>query len=607
LYDALGGDQLDRILGDPSTSPDLMIVLDALDEAQLRVTEGGFDAFLTDVGRKLAPPTGTCRCIMLARLETSIYIQLKLEGLAIRFRHLRIDFFDRDSAVEFVAQRLRQRANEREAPALPDIRHRWFEETINQLFEDLARDVGGPSSIWEDEQTRRFLGYAPTLQAIADTIFADDDGAPARTFQEAISAREAPDVWSLMASIAQKVLDREQQKIIERIQDRLDVASSTMDVNWMALYQPFEQLRLAAMWIGGGTPQPITQGMPPEVANKYTEVVREQLPQHAFVGEPGKDGRRFANLVFEQYTYAQLLLKGDLRDKDLARRRLVRLSNPLLGRFVLVSDAAGSGGMAHDDIPLVYESLLLSAETDESLRLEITEGEQGSINLQVYVGKGDGRCVIVSAQNKDLVLRHRAARTDILLDRGVSLGTTERPLILGPNLNIDASMVMFEATDVRVAPGAPVSIHVGDTLIPATGFTRIVARREDLEINAPDLPWPYSDYAPEDDLELDLEVMLFACRILQRFSGSSSVEGLRRGKLLIENVAVGRKDLGRGVLAFLIDDGLVIDTARGSYELSTERISQRGISFVDVSRRVFSQALRELASDFRNWQAARVD
>jgi hypothetical protein len=261
------------------------------------------------------------------------------------------------------------------------------------------------------------------------------------------------------------------------------------------------------------------------------------------------------------------------------------------------------------DFSFVYESLLLTAEVDNTFEIAITE-ESGMDGFLMSADTANGSAQVrVANQGTGFILRQRIAHTDLLLSGALNLGVPGRSLSLGPNVSVEVGEAVFHSTDIRVLGGDSSVVIQAEKIVPSHGFTKLSCRSGTLHVLSTEAPWPFSEHvqvAPplhSEDAE-DYGIMLFACRILGRFSGTAIEDGLRRGKLLINNVAVGQSSLARQVRDFLLHDALIVDVSPRFYQLSIGRLGERGISFSDISQRNFREPFEKLAKDFYAWRTA---
>src|SRR5262249_26453364 len=108
LAQTFGPDGLGSVMADLMGGT-MLLVLDALDEAELRAVGRGFDAFLADLGHLLAVPRRKPVVVMFGRSETIEYVQLMLES-TLSIGRFGIEEFEKPAALEFIDIRLDQRA-----------------------------------------------------------------------------------------------------------------------------------------------------------------------------------------------------------------------------------------------------------------------------------------------------------------------------------------------------------------------------------------------------------------------------------------------------------------------------------------------------------------
>jgi hypothetical protein len=233
--------------GLPTVMADLMggtalLVLDALDEAELRSAGRGFDAFLEDLGQLLAVPRRKPVVVMFGRSETIEYVQLVLKP-TLPIARYGIEEFDKPTALEFIDSRLDQRAGHGYAAhrSMRPQFERARDLLLNALEMNLIAEVEDASTedrrtslaAWRGERSRAFLGYAPVLESISGYLDVTEPGRSsnfyfrlandlAETLRKPAATGGAH--WVLLHSIVVELLDREQAKFIKQAREVLHAA-----------------------------------------------------------------------------------------------------------------------------------------------------------------------------------------------------------------------------------------------------------------------------------------------------------------------------------------------------------------------------------------------
>ncbi len=179
LAKAFGSRQLNSVIGRLLTG-EFVLIIDALDEAEMHAVGEAFDAFLDELRYMFAATSTSPGVVILGRSETIEYVDLFL-GSQVPRRRYRILDFDEERASKFVDSRLDFGPIAEPAFALGAHRKREsvYVEARKRLFDFLdyrilptAEDVDGGESHgrpdgWS-QRSRSFLGYAPVLETIAE-------------------------------------------------------------------------------------------------------------------------------------------------------------------------------------------------------------------------------------------------------------------------------------------------------------------------------------------------------------------------------------------------------------------------------------------------------
>lgn len=513
-----------------------LLVIDAVDEAELRSAGRGFDAFLEDLGELLALPRRKPAVVMFGRSETIEYVNLVLES-SLRISRLDIEEFDKPAALEFIDNRLDLRAGS-SGHAAHRIWRSTFERARDILLNALELNLlPAPNSVdadadeirtalpnWRSERSRAFLGYAPVLESISGYLDGTEaSGSSNFYFRLGNDIRETllrPGAtegahWSLLRSVVLHLLDREQAKFTKQARA---VLAASPSADWDRLYDRDEQLTRILHHTAGREP---SVALPPGFAldqeAAYRDLVRTTLPNHPFIGPTAS----FVNVVMRDFTYAWALSHPDAAVRDIVhgvvRRESYQVS-PMLGRFHLVSaDPASAPTCRAEDIGLIYESLVAEHSVEKRPAL-IVSRMSDEPEATMVLGGNESTASLVRVVDPDNGLRfwRRLANADIVGGLPVSLGVTDGSFILGPNVRIHASLFDVPARHIRIScrPDDQVQIfasegyvsssfghHEPEIVVKGTGVFGV--RWEDIRF-----PWVQHASGPPPPPEVDERVLL---------------------------------------------------------------------------------------------------
>lgn len=243
---AFGFAQLAAVMGDLASGK-LFFVIDALDEARLKVSEPSFYDFLTDiaVAAKTAPGVAF---VLLGRTQIAEYSWLALDDLGVSTALCTIDFFDEEQRKAYLDRRLQRRS---EAVAYIAGHRADFEQARDLLFSQLGEAINPSGGEKENRDATAFLGYAPVLDAIAVLLEEEKDyhALINKLHAEERLPAARPDLrrTRLLATVMEYILDREhQQKLVLNLKPVL--APPRGWASWEKLYSPAEQK--GACWVG---------------------------------------------------------------------------------------------------------------------------------------------------------------------------------------------------------------------------------------------------------------------------------------------------------------------------------------------------------------------
>gem|GEM_PF-3383475 len=269
------------------------VLVDGLDEARLRVTQGAFNAFLDDVvqmARGRAVPT-----VLFGRTGAVQDTWLALDEYDIGMSVLEIGYYDLEASVEFAVKRLRQ--------ARPHSHHAERErEAIEVILRRLREQT--------ESDGDRFAGYAPVLQAVADRV--EEEGNAGAIIAQV--ERGAQPVT--LRTVSSAIMLRERGKLAP-----LPFSDPKLhDV----LYLPEEQLdRLVARRYG--LPDPELPPMGASDAQVYSTALETWVADHPFL----KSGTSEPSSAVFDALISTWALKKRKPSTRLCNRNCVKVSPPI--------------------------------------------------------------------------------------------------------------------------------------------------------------------------------------------------------------------------------------------------------------------------------------
>jgi hypothetical protein len=396
------------------------VLIDALDEARLRVTLNSFDDFLSDVAelaRERPFPT-----IVLGRVGIVEEAWLLLADKGFQCPIFDIDFFDEPRARQFILAALGRlslkKGNEALASGLGS--HRKVYEDATAAFvkglQYVAASDGG-----------RFSGYAPVLEAVATVLSGVTNPASLRgVVDDALQGQ-------VLEHLTDRILHREAAKLREQL------PSTIPDSTKSQLYGPEEQLeRLSAIVYGVNVPI-VVPGLRSQDAAAYDAAVSAFIPQHPFLDGTG---RQASGAVFGALLNAHALFTKSPEMIKAAERHAGSgpyTPNPFLIDFYL--DRAQQGSPVEISVPpehvvALYESVRARATAKEIVRLSVEgDDEHDAADVEIQTSQVEGR-----ASDRHILLR------------------TSQAGVLRFGRQVNSVFVDAPQIDVVVGSGGPVEI-----------------------------------------------------------------------------------------------------------------------------------------------------
>lgn len=543
------------------------VLIDGLDEARLRVTQDGFNAFIADVAylaKERSTPT-----VLFGRTGAIQEAWLLLTD-AVPVTVLEIGYYTPELATRFAMAHLRRRK-----PDYPfmDVADR----AIGLLLASLRLDVGGDGD--------RFAGYAPVLQAVAEQVARDAN--PAALIAKIERGEQPVTLQTIIAAI----LEREQTKLGPLAFEDPSLKSK--------LYNPREQLvRLVARVYGQPTPP-----LPPMSANDaqiYANALDTWVPDHPFLD----GGRAPVSAVFDA-VIAGIALCNEHTAESATSRELARgaAANPFLAEFYLAAQAEGYIRPEH--VGIIYASLRarLSIGDEASLSIDGAESEDELEQLRAdieitLVRAGSDKLRVLSFKTEQTgVVRLGSFVEDVEVNAphaNVEIGGASEAVLVSPvaiqvgRLSIRAERLIAEAQPDRATGAVSLEADTADT----TDVTNVPLLNGKVALTVSwqgDGAYPWTNFRSEPTVVQDPRT----AEALRRFRKfvisfrSHSKGALKRfaGKLEHDRMTKGT---GRAVLDHMLATGIV-STDGSMYTLHPDKLAQvADASYVSTMARHFS-------------------
>ncbi|WP_155856030.1 hypothetical protein [Cellulomonas sp. URHD0024] len=532
---------------------DAGVVIDSLDEAHFRAGTENFLAFLDNVwkvsGASVPDSTRKPSVVLLSRSDTAELVRLAFLDANVPVAHVRLDFFDRTGALEFLRAYMAQRSSETGRPEynVPFASPGPFERLRDSRFRQIATVLLRTSDVeivrdWD--RVRDFLGYTPVLIAMAEALAVTNPSAENPHLA-------AQDQSNLLREIIENISRREQRKFSEHMQPKLQAllpANEDVEIVASSMYTSTEQCaRLIGLVTGEELAMSLPAGLPNGVRVAYEEAVRTFLPDHPFVSS-----KRFASVVFGDYVTSVACRSLEIRAAlSTSPERGIQRVGPFFARFL----ADGPGG-----IVAINEMLVEHVISSWNQEADLVRSSESEVTFWVTGAEATLACRRESqvAHNEPAELefevvdlsgafqiRRPLKRATIVTDQGVILGDSGKHLMLGPQVIVLADEITIEAETLRVETdrGLTNGAALAAESITANYLSKIEAGPTDLRVFTAEPPPRLRSFQGTLQIHesaipfqryLDLRTILTAFRSSTK-GGLSVIAAKLEGKIVKDN------------------------------------------------------------------------
>ena len=572
------------------------MVIDALDEGYQKTNTQGFFDFLDDVRGKVSKDD--CSFIMLGRTNAVELASLYLDGQGIKVAVLQIEPFSLEKAKEFIDKKVFNSSSFQHLKS--------YEETRDYVLESLGDFFRAKESGYED-QSNRFIGYAPVLLAISE-LLNPKIYSNYKKLLENLKNNKTKSL-SLILDIMDMILERDKSKKVVPNLIKDIVKNRSEEFQKKALrdaYTPEEQCaRVLYILLGEEFPfKPIDD----EAFDvEYRNGLETWMPEHPFL-----KGCKPHNVVFESYILAKLVENNMY--KDAVYRYLSKNQSNSFMFFYLFKELNERMEIESELIPYLYNSLKTLDTKKLYYSLEI-EASDDNDDTSLYYD-----VTFVSSDNS---LDDYEFKT-VIFDKLVWFGTIS-------DINVDISQD-FVMGSQRTDMFAPSYIHCENLVVHSNDINyscrdlskSIVIETKSIITNTPsgELPkiqgvgcssgkftiltpnsigYPYCDYrknANDEDLKMSAvmtEIYQKMRRALIMFRSHSKGQ-LAKSHAKIDN-RIGSTPLGRNVIKALVDNHIIYRDEH-VYVIDNEAMDKfLGVKFDGIRNSTITDTMLQFLSD----------
>ena len=407
-----------------------LLIIDAMDEARLRVTGLSWDEFMASL---VQYARAGVHLVILGRKRTIEDVWISLAESDISVSWYEISHFNKAQQSDYVDLRALRGASQTGA--------------YQNARDAVLAELNGANDAALDEA---FAGYAPVLDAVAALLRPPVNYLTVLNDFQSVTAGGAR--LKVLRRILETLLDREQSKVIP-LAEQLGVSAKEA-------YTPNEQLTwLAAELLGG--PPPRLDWCPVAERSEYVDLLTPFLLDHPF-----REGQGWASPVFSSYSAL-------MRIDDAEARSLFQIAG-LSGLFFEFAAAEASGNplvINESQFSAIHSSLMAGQWHSSTSVVNVRSSSAAEAGSSV--DSATAQLVLVQPDNSATILD-----ATILVDRP---GTLQ---LVSPLANIDvhfwgAVVVTSTSTSIDLGPEvflrarsielAGVSLQVSKDVSPGEG------------------------------------------------------------------------------------------------------------------------------------------
>lgn len=570
------------------------LVIDALDEARLRVTQSAFEDFLRDVVS--VAKSGALPLVLLGRvgIVDECWMQLNInDGLNCPI--FDIQFFDRDSAINFVLSALHRLARTSHQQLTGPL------STHESKYRQAATDIVDRLIAASSTDGNHFAGYAPVLEAVAKVISGQAN--PAQIQSHRLADLEG----QILKQLTTEILVRESGKLVTQMRQTIP------DFPEQGAYAPAEQLARLASRVLNVEYSGSHIGLPSHCVMPYEKAVKSFIEQHPFLDGTGQTP---SGAVFSAAIVAHALKTSDVKLSRAAEGYASggrHAPNPFL--FDFYSGSLGKG----DHVPAghlgaLFESVQAKANPGEAVRLavegDVDPGElsdatkEVDVEISISVPETGQVTRVDMKTTAGETLRLGRKVSGVFIDSNcmdVEIGDGGQLEFLAP-ITIQARTLVLRCTELIVKPDPQHSgtgeglndIQVETPLVllefqdsiaePATPLVTLRGKAE-LKVTWPNsqaYPWTgYSMPQPKIEAPETADALRALRRLVIAFRSHSKGQ-LARFRDKIEHARMSKGDVGEALREKLLEDK-VLTVDGPMYLLDPKTLgSVVGLSFQDA-------------------------
>ena len=601
------------------------LIVDALDEGRLKVNEQSFQRLLEDIAGIASSSKGLC-FVLLGRTQIAETSWVVLTDLGTNAEMISIETFNRDLANVYLENHI---PSEKLTPPLYACR--------DLIFQRLAFSVTDGSN---GDSATEFLHYPPVLDVVA-TLLKEESNLQELHNTLSVTSYDAPNgSIHLLKSVVERILQREQQKVLPAVRGALaEVAEQCDWSDWDSLYANAEQCKRLLGSLLSEQVASSPAGLPDELRDVYevSSEVATALLEHPFL----QGTSRLTNRVFEAYLNANALLGlyGEGLKTAVTRKLLDphHLPTRLLAAFYLIQSEDSPGhrrNIAPEHLGIIYDSFRSSESTRSVVRLCIDgsdpfglsedAADEADVEFEFLNVNREGTVeesmadpfafTMPIATETTISFSNQLREAQISVPCTVELGLPGREFNLGPSVHLEVGSLVMKAQSLIVNGQAKRSIEQDTSVMLEALFCDSTGLSVPPTVYGPDnfhVSWPgaqqypWNRYAherhiPDFSEDRDLATAYIRFRRIATTFRSHGRGSLARTRVKVEHQRVLQGSVGHALLQKLIEDSVLSFGDGGSRYFWNANVADNllGVTWQDLRNGNTPDSLRQYLLSF---------
>lgn len=600
ILNSVGAQKYSEFINDLNSAK-VMLVIDAFDEAEVISGRKMLSSFISDIDNSLEQHTAPT-VILLARAETAQFIASYCAENAISIRHYEIGFFNELSAKSFITKSVVGK-NGSATPADNDC--------INSYYDTISRNI-------TQEEKTSFLGYAPVLEAISTHIRTSTNRAK---LISTLSTQK--DCVSVILNIMEKLLEREQKKVISAFMERCREQHPEFN-EWEMIYSDEEQLVRIVWYVLFKDTSYLNYptGLPSQLVDDYQNLLERFLPQHPFVRssfDRDSDVLDFTGPAFRDYTLARIIQKEEYAEIAQIYFEEAKSKSHFPSQIFFDCYRAMSDNIVRSNhISYVYDSYRAKATVKERPYLLCSELPGTTTEDTSFVAVFGMTAIKKVTKREDIELDLIVINQEISFEQmvNVSIDVPSLSVKIGKrgtgtrinNSSVVCKKIIWTTQEVSIESFNPDRcLLVSHDALGGEIPTIEIIGGDNIKVSAPNIKDYYRlvqyKYDLEDVSTFDITKFIHAMRCILVEFRTHRKDTLAKTAERIDFVTVGNSEIKQYVLDYMKSAGIIYSAAH-LYKIDEAKMQEKGIFFAALARTDVAM-LEPAFEDFNRWYMSR--